>query len=586
MRKQISAAHLETAPVLEEAAALLGQKEQGATKQALLEAFNAHFTISEDDLAALTSSAEPVDDRFFLILARTKKINEDCEVLLGTENQRLGVEILEQSSRNLNGAFQKLYRWTQREFKSLNLENPQISSSIRRALRVLAERPTLFQSCLDFFAEGREHVLTDSFYVALTGSSSNQSQSQSIPTGKPIELAAHDPLRYVGDMLAWIHSTSVSEREALEALFVSGNRSIVKDIQAGLDSEPWSRSEDVEGEAFDGNKALNQLVNRDLAGVTRVLRQRIEQVVQSHEEVVLTYKLTYLINFYRLTLKRLLGEDSAVLEALSALEESGMRQFRSLMRDHVTLVQSEGPLASQNLSPPNFLRDALEQLKTLMQTFDTSLTPDTTREQEFEVVLQEALDPFMSLCERMAKPLEPPKREIFALNCLGTAKMILSSFLFAQTKVSAMSDTMSEQVEMLVNYQHNFFLQTSGLDTLLAALEPLSNSEADLRSIFTLPAFQTTTLEETSQALDEFLPSALIDATENIKLLQNPRLVQEIAEEAANRFCEEFETVEQKIMAADELRMEEDNDNEDKEEPTLLRDVFPRTSGEIRVLLS
>src|SRR6202012_1114650 len=173
---------------------------------------------------------------FFKVLSRAKKIQVDCEILLGTENQRLGLEIMEQVSKSLNGAFQKLYRWVQREFKSLNLENPQISSSMRRALRVLAERPSLFQNCLQIFSESRESTLSDAFYTALTGTPSN---GQGDPNLKPIELFAHDPLRYVGDMLAWTHSATVSEREALEVLFLSDGDEIAKGIQAGRDSEPW-----------------------------------------------------------------------------------------------------------------------------------------------------------------------------------------------------------------------------------------------------------------------------------------------------------------------------------------------------------
>ena len=36
---------------------------------------------------------------------------------------------------------------------------------------------------------------------------------------RPIELHAHDPLRYVGDMLAWVHRAIAAEREFLENLF-------------------------------------------------------------------------------------------------------------------------------------------------------------------------------------------------------------------------------------------------------------------------------------------------------------------------------------------------------------------------------
>ena len=37
-------------------------------------------------------------------------------------------------------------------------------------------------------------------------------------TPRPIELHSHDPLRYVGDMLAWLHQASASEKEHLQTL--------------------------------------------------------------------------------------------------------------------------------------------------------------------------------------------------------------------------------------------------------------------------------------------------------------------------------------------------------------------------------
>lgn len=165
-------------------------------------------------------------------------------------------------SRQLHAAFQKLYRWIQREFKHLSLENHQVNAGIRRALRVLAERPTLFQSCLDCFSEARQKILLQSFFDALTGSESEIASGIS----KPIELYAHDPLRYIGDMLAWLHSATVSEQEALEVLFVSGeDSSIAKGIETGLASEPWQ-------EGYDARQSLMMLVDKNLDAVCRPLK--------------------------------------------------------------------------------------------------------------------------------------------------------------------------------------------------------------------------------------------------------------------------------------------------------------------------
>ena len=583
MRQQLTAARQENIPVLEEASSLLVQKQELETKKQLLDAFNKHFIISEEDLLVLTGVTEAVDENFFTILKRVKQIYTDCQVLLGTENQRLGLELMDQSSRNLNAGYQKIYRWIQKEFKTLNLETPQISSRIRRALRALAERPTLFQNCLDSFAEAREHVLTEAFYSALTGSSNEYDH----PMTKPIEFYAHEPLRYVGDMLAWTHSATVSEREALESLFISDGDEISKVFQAGRQAEPWS----VSDEAFDGRKALGELVNRNIAGVARALRQRIEQVLQNHEDAVLLYKIANLIMFYRVTFVKLLGSDSSLLETLSSLGQSALRQFRTVVSDNILGIQADVAAPPSDLRIPGFLDEALSQLTTLLKTHDSSLTPASSRVADFELVISQALNPFLSICEKMAKQISEPSASVFAANCLLAAKIALSAYDFVQDRVSELTEQLASLTSNLTEYQHAFFLHTSGLHPLLVALAGIEETIDSLLRVPTLPSFQAQPLTDASQALDDFLPSALMDAMENLKRLDNAKLSQEITADAAERFCEDFESVEGKLIAVDELRentAREGGEGDEKEEQKLvpLRSLFPRTSGEIRVLLS
>ena len=59
---------------------------------------------------------------------------------------------------------------------------------------------------------------------------------------RPIELHAHDPMRYVGDMLAWVHQAIAAEREFLESLFgVRGDRRMVGSVRTfkKSDEEEW-----------------------------------------------------------------------------------------------------------------------------------------------------------------------------------------------------------------------------------------------------------------------------------------------------------------------------------------------------------
>jgi hypothetical protein len=571
MRKHITAANRETGPMLDEAKVILDGKAQVEGKKQLLDAFNAHFVLSEQDQATLTSSTEPVNDEFFRILTRVKKIHQDSHILLGSENQRLGLEILEQSSKQVNGAYQKLYRWVQREFKSLDLENPQISTAIRRALRVLAERPTLFQNCLDFFAEARENVLSNNFYAALTGAPVDPDHPV---MGKAIELSAHDPLRYVGDMLAWAHSATVSEREALEVLFIADGDEIAKSIALGIESEPWTRpDEDADSDtpAFDGKQSLNQLVDRDLAGVFRQLKQRVEQVVQSHQDATLAYRISNLLTFYTSIFSSLLSPTSALLATLSPLASTALRAFKTSTRDHLASLQtSTHPISPTDLAPPDFLTDALTTLQTLMSSFSTSHTATASEEETFAPILQEALHPYLAGCASLARTLQTPHAQIFLLNCSLATLAALKPFAFTTAQAATLRADIETHTSTLREATYAFLLSTSGLAPLLSIQD--FRADSSNKDIETLAA--------AGRKLDDFLPAATENARSFLAQLQEQNIVRGVVEDAAERFCEVFEEIEERIVKGDE------GVDEEEEDAVLLREVFPRTSGEIRVLLS
>jgi conserved oligomeric Golgi complex subunit 6 len=91
---------------------------------------------------------------------------------------------------------------------------------------------------LTFLSETRQATVLSTFITALTRGG---------PSGypRPIELHAHDPLRYVGDMLAWVHQSIAVEREFLESLFGlrSDGRMVgsIRKFDSNEDEEDWVR---------------------------------------------------------------------------------------------------------------------------------------------------------------------------------------------------------------------------------------------------------------------------------------------------------------------------------------------------------
>jgi hypothetical protein len=573
LRSHIHEANESTASMREEAVGLLAKKRDVETKQHLLGAFQKQFVISEDDLDLLTSS-DPIEPDFFRALANLKRVHAESRLLLSASTDQLGLSILDQSSKTLNLAFQKLFRWTQREFRNLDLENPRLSASMRRALRVLAERPALFTNSLDNFASTRETILSNAFHVALTGQGDDT-------VGKPIEFQAHDPLRYISDMLAWVHSATVSEREALEVLFIDEGAELARGIQEGVDQDVWTRTNDDQVEVFNGRVALSELVARDVAGVARLLRQRADQVIQGQEDATVAFKMVNLLAFYRTTFKKLLLDDSDVLSILTHIQNSANRQFRHTMEDSIALMKSDLGVTPTDTNPPEFLKEALEILRNLLKSYDSSMA--IGNEFGIEDLLQLCLNPFLEGSETLWKKLKSPDREILAINCHLEAVSSLSPYRpSTNAALTTLEAQIKTQAAALTSYMHSSLLSSSGLVQLISSISAiLVTAVEELRSQDTL---KPESLSEFSASLDAFLPEALVDASEEIRGLRSARLSREVLEEAADRFCDDFEKLEERILAVDEAT--EKNVDPEEEDQILLRDVFPRTSAEIRVLLS
>ncbi|KAI7989454.1 Conserved oligomeric Golgi complex subunit 6 [Camellia lanceoleosa] len=83
---------------------------------------------------------------------------------------------------------------------------------------------------------------------------------------RPIEVHAHDPLRYVGDMLGWLHQALASERELVLALL---------DPDAVVDTGPTARRFSSKGKKSDFDPVISALLDPII--------QICEQAAEAHK---------------------------------------------------------------------------------------------------------------------------------------------------------------------------------------------------------------------------------------------------------------------------------------------------------------
>lgn len=345
---------------------------------------------------------EPLDDDFFAALARVQEIHSKVKILVRSNQQTAGLEIMEEMALYQEKGFERLYRWSQSQTRSLTQEEIEVSMSLQRGMAALSERPILLRYTLDEYAIARKSTIVRGFIDGLTRGTRSQ---------KPIELHSHDPLRYVGDMVAWIHQTSAGERENLTQLIKKCPEHLVQDHK-------------------------REIMKKIMEGVCRPLKMRVEQILVSEPGPVTLYKLSNLLQFYTQTIQNIIfchtsetteGTSSEkpeydILETLEELSELCKKMFfnsLSFMSQKFTANISKPPL---DLSCNQTLKSSLILLKEILSVQDGSILTIENKRNDFNKVLNLILGKFSNIGSNLRNPfshyyVETLKSQRISLRC-------------------------------------------------------------------------------------------------------------------------------------------------------------------------
>ncbi|KAI8530811.1 hypothetical protein RHMOL_Rhmol11G0088400 [Rhododendron molle] len=305
-------------------------------------------------------------------------------------SQRAGLELMDMMAVYQEGAYERLCRWVQAECRRLgDTDNPEVNELLKMAVRCLKERPVLFKYCAEEVANMRHNALFRRFISALT-----RGGPGGLP--RPIEVHAHDPLRYVGDMLGWLHQALASERELVLVLL---------DPDAVVDTGPTARrfSKTLETESGKTETDLMFVLDRIFEGVCRPFKVRVEQVLQSQPSIMISYKLTYTLEFYSYTISDLLGRETALCNTLWALKDAAQKTFFDILKTRGEKLLRYSPLVSVDLSPPPAVREGVSVLLEIIQNHDSMMVPASGKKPVFDPVIAALLDPIIQMCEQAAE---------------------------------------------------------------------------------------------------------------------------------------------------------------------------------------
>lgn len=278
------------------------------------------------------------------------------------------------------------------------------------------------------------------FIVALTRGGPN-----GIP--RPIELHAHDPVRYCGDMLAWVHQAIATESEFFRVLF-DGDLSYYASAE-GQAAEDAS----MVGHAFEG--------------VARPLQVRVDQTLSVPHGIVIAYKLVHLLAFYDHTFNRLVGPAPGIARALAHCREASDRAFMQQLRVLVDSVANAAPDYATNLAATHAAMDVAQRLGSLLEVFQSSMLPQEEKEAGLAPLLDGLLPAVGQLCRRSIEALPPMEALVFQINNLRCMQLPLTKFPEAAKWTHRLTQDLDRWVKEISELQAKAVLDRSHVSSLL-----------------------------------------------------------------------------------------------------------------------
>ncbi|KAI0284845.1 oligomeric complex COG6-domain-containing protein [Russula brevipes] len=363
--------------LIDRAGSLRDERQQVKTRQSIVDLFLSRFTLSADEADALSSPEVPIGPTFFAAMDRAQGIRDDCRVLMAGEesSSRAGLDIMAVTSAHLEKACAKLLRWCSAEFRGMGRDaSLEVPDELSEAIRRLRSRPELLayvpppplfappgtttknhlhpnapaSDALTVLAQTRQAALLSSFTSALTTGSRTGGGS-----ARPIDLHAHDALRYIGDMLAWVHQAIAAEREFLEALL---------SIDTGA-RMPGA----VRAPAHAEDEWLGELIDAAVAGLCGPLRARVLQTVRAQESGLNAYKVARLLHFYALTMARTLGARALLATTLGETTAASYTVFfDAIAAQGRALLRVSLDPADAALTPPQALLVHVQDLRAIL----------------------------------------------------------------------------------------------------------------------------------------------------------------------------------------------------------------------------
>lgn len=513
-------------------------------RRRLLVALQEQFTLNqlEDDIIA---NGE-VDLEFFKIVDKALQIKERATFLLTLPSSRAGSSLISQTNQTLGLVNKKVFNHLV-DFLHNYESNSQLLGE--RSFDPDDKNFVLFQKSLIYLSNDLEHF--NEFLKRVTSVRSKSvldeflSQFDFNPKdSRPILLSAQDPLRYIGDVLANIHSSIANEADFVKSIFKF-------QLDDSTITVPQFNKEYLQGLDV---KLLNETV-QSLANSCRI---RVEQIVNFEEDPVVNLEISSLLNLYQLMFERKgIKRNNALISNLHRLECSARDKIPEYYIKSLKELESSPIEPSDDLLPPDWLSEYIGKLVDLFEVYQREKTQESYKVIDYaflqkvvEHPIKEVLIKRIQTAFPFAKKKEASKFSSLTMqiNCFDLIKTRFQPFattIFAQDdQVSSIfqgiEDKLKTAINQLLELQQKLLFENTGIGlyyNLFNMIFPVSSVQDELdydmyTSLCENPIMDLSTIENNvHEKLNAYIPKALTDVQENMLFkLASPTIADHICE--------------------------------------------------------
>ncbi|XP_068085957.1 conserved oligomeric Golgi complex subunit 6 [Anabrus simplex] len=479
MTNRLHTTKTQTYQLIDQTTKLQAESQKLCLQQDIVEAFLSSFQLSPAEQAILRGSHEvPITSEFFTVLERVQNIHTNCHTLMQSGHQTAALEIMEQMALYEEAALEKLYHWTLSHCR--NIEFGETSFLLTQAMACLQDRAHLFKYVMDEYCTSRRSVLVRAFICALT-------QGGPGGTPKPIEMHAHDPKRYIGDMLAWLHQTIPTEKENLLTLIKGCHKTDI--------------SEQVQ-------EALSNITE----GVCHPLKVRVEQILASETKPTVLYGVASLIQFY----ENIIGQvvpNSLLQSTLREMSELSRQTFLMTLENQVKQHLRE-PLETSraDLAPAAGISRVLSLLKEVLAVANIS----EGRQEDLKKIVSCVMEPLQQAVMESAARFSAMDMAVYLLNCLHQMHDTLSLYEFMDDRLERIQAQSDAQLDTLASEQASSLVANLNLGAIYTILQ-----EHERGSLSSVPGMEPENVKKFVTKLDSFLLMPDVLLLPQINLITN-----------------------------------------------------------------